>query len=391
MMNLSLHLKKILVTIVLSLNLFGYAATPNNSFAVSVYSELSQPEQNLVFSPYSLHTNLSLLWCGAKGKTKKELIQALFLPRRNTEIFELFNRPVRLVTATALFTHNEIELLSSFESKASKHFGASLLPIDFHNSAAAAAEMNGWIQEKTQGKIPSLITEDDLNEQTKLVIANAVYFEKKWAHPFLASNTKTASFYPQDLPEIDVEMVRQTHSFPYFETENAQIVSLPFAKEKSANAECLLILPSEDSSLAELEEHLDAETLSTWMKNLKKTSVAVQLPKFSLSNRLSMDEALQSLGIETAYTEAAHFGGIDGTRELFLQTCLHEAFFSLDEKGVTAAAATTSHMGMTCMPPEKEPEASFIAERPFLFMIVSKETNDILFMGRYTNPSVNEN
>lgn len=377
-------MKKLFFALFCSAHLFVYA---NQPFALSLYPKLTESQDNLVFSPYSLFANLSLLTCGAQGITQEELMEALHLPTTRQAIYRLFDPKLPLVTTTALFTHHDTALLPAFLHEAQAHFGASVLPIDFYHPTEALTEMNGWIQEKTGGKIAALIHENDLDAHTRLVMANAVYFEEKWAHPFPAHQTHSAFFYPEESSATIVEMVQQTHPFPYLETDDFQMVSLPFAQTDGHTAvDCLLLLPKEHTSLSALEHQLQPDALLAWKGALESAPLTLQIPKFTLSQRVSMNEALQALGIQTAYTSEADFAQITGARDLFLQTCLHEAYFAFDEEGVTAAAATTAHMGLTAVAPGEEDALSFVAERPFLFLIVSQDTNDILFMGRYAQP-----
>jgi serpin B len=56
----------------------------------------------------------------------------------------------------------------------------------------------------------------------------------------------------------------------------------------------------------------------------------------------------------------------------------------VDEIGTEAAAATTVHMKLTSIPPSDE--LVFNADHPFLFFIRHKQTENILFMGKVTNP-----
>jgi serpin B len=67
-------------------------------------------------------------------------------------------------------------------------------------------------------------------------------------------------------------------------------------------------------------------------------------------------------------------------RELYIQSVTHKAVVSVNEEGTEAAAATGVAMAERKMP------ESFIADRPFLFLIRDTQTGGILFMGRLTNP-----
>ena len=87
--------------------------------------------------------------------------------------------------------------------------------------------------------------------------------------------------------------------------------------------------------------------------------------------------------MKDAFTDAADFSGMDGTRNLHISAILHKAFVEADEKGTEAAAATG--VGVAFMSAPLYP--SFNADHPFLFFIRDNATGSILFMGRMVNPN----
>ena len=67
---------------------------------------------------------------------------------------------------------------------------------------------------------------------------------------------------------------------------------------------------------------------------------------------------------------------------------VHKAFVKVDEKGTEAAAATAVMMmgaGAAPSPPEKPVE--FVADHPFLYLLVDRTTGLLLFAGRVADPS----
>ena len=84
-----------------------------------------------------------------------------------------------------------------------------------------------------------------------------------------------------------------------------------------------------------------------------------------------------------AFTGAADFSGIFGTRNIFISDVIHKAFISVDEKGTEAAAATA-----VIFERNSNPTPTFIANRPFLFVIRDRLTGVIIFMGRILDPNV---
>jgi len=115
---------------------------------------------------------------------------------------------------------------------------------------------------------------------------------------------------------------------------------------------------------------------------LKTHLVEVSLPKFRFTTQVAVKPALQSLGMIDAFEPNADFSGMDGTRSLFIQAVIHEAFVSVDEKGTEAAAATAVVVGRTSAPQR----AVFTADRPFVMLVRDKPTGAVLFVGQVTSP-----
>ena len=111
----------------------------------------------------------------------------------------------------------------------------------------------------------------------------------------------------------------------------------------------------------------------------------IYLPKFEFDSKYFMKETLSSLGMPTAFKDdgGADFSGMDGTRNLFIDKVIHQAYIKVDEKGTEAAAATAVVMGFT----SAGPRTVFRADHPFIFIIQEKGTGNILFLGRVVDPT----
>ena len=118
----------------------------------------------------------------------------------------------------------------------------------------------------------------------------------------------------------------------------------------------------------------------------KKQKVRVYLPRFEMKSPFALGEVLAKMGMRDAFNPTkANFAGMDGTRDLFIQAVLHQAFVAVDEKGTEAAAATAVVMGLRSAA-RPRPAPVFRADHPFLFTIRENSTGSILFMGRLAEP-----
>jgi serpin B len=73
---------------------------------------------------------------------------------------------------------------------------------------------------------------------------------------------------------------------------------------------------------------------------------------------------------------------MDGTRDLFIQSVIHEAYVAVDEEGTEAAAATGVVVGIVSAPLNM-----ITVDRPFIFLIHDTETGTLLFVGRVLDPT----
>src|SRR5690606_32321914 len=141
-----------------------------------------------------------------------------------------------------------------------------------------------------------------------------------------------------------------------------------------------------NDDLAKIERSLNTSMLSSLQDSLRTRRVMVYFPKFVMETKYSLPAVLSAMGMPTAFSQSADFSGMGGTRNLYVDDVLHQAFVVVNEEGTEAAAATGVTMQLCAMPVE-EPTPLFRADHPFIFLIQENETGNILFMGRVTSPA----
>jgi serpin B len=92
---------------------------------------------------------------------------------------------------------------------------------------------------------------------------------------------------------------------------------------------------------------------------------------------VSLNEALQNLGMKSAFGPEADFSMIGDN--LGINEVAHKAKIQVEEWGTKAAAATGIEVYTTAIR-VSEP-INFIVEKPFIFFIRDKKSGSILFMG----------
>ena len=128
---------------------------------------------------------------------------------------------------------------------------------------------------------------------------------------------------------------------------------------------------------------MNAEKLDGIIGNLAYQPMYLNFPKFEFETEISLANILAEMGMPSAFSDAADFSGMTGTRDLFISDVFHKAFVSVDEEGTEAAAATAVEMSVTSAP---ENPIQLVVDHPFVFLIRDTQTNSILFMGRVVEP-----
>jgi serine protease inhibitor len=371
-----------------------------SEFCFSLYSSLNEPSSNILFSPYSIYTCLSMVYAGARGETASQMQTALSLninqkklPAASAKLSKMLlaqqseTQSYEMHIANGLWLDLDTFVLSDFRHVAENDYNATVQPLNFSQSDLAMNTVNEWASNHTNGKIPKILQEGDVDGSTRVLLTNAVYFKGSWLKPFDPKSTTTASFFFPPEVSTEVKMMENTAAFPYFENDSMQMLALPFKGKTSDNGQiaCLILLPRTKLQLSDVENALTTSNIEEWTSQLKEQSVNVKLPKFNLTKRLDLNQALQALDMKLAFTKDADFSGIDGMRDLVLSKVVHDTFFSLDEAGVTAAAATAASINVTAVQ-QKNPPIDFNADHPFLFLIVDLNTKTLLFMGKFLKP-----
>jgi serpin B len=377
-------------------------AEANNRFTFDLYSYFTKDpdyaENNLFFSPFSISSALAITYEGARGMTADEIRSVFYFPDDTATMRQGFaetNAGINkgsagyiLHTANALWAEKTYAFLPGYTSIASQYYGANVTNLDFINQPEESRTIiNHWVEQKTENKIKDLIPAGVIDPVTRLVITNAVYFKGTWVRQFDKNDTQEADFRVSPEKTVKVSMMQRDDEnavYRYTETDDIQVLTMPYAHSNGKELSMLVILPKGDN-LTAAEHILDPATLSGIQNSSIQQRVKVFLPKFRLETEYRLSEALAAMGMPAAFSGAADFSGMDGTKNLFIGDVIHKAFVDVNEEGTEAAAATAVVMKLSAVP-EEHPIPVFKADHPFIFIIQDDETGTILFMGRVMNP-----
>ena len=373
----------------------------NTAFAFDLYRVLAEQHEgeNLFYSPYSISLALAMAYAGARGETEEQMAHALRFTLPDDRLHPAFNgldqglaqrdegargehkQGFRLNIANAIWGQESYAFLDTFLDTLAVNYGAGLRMLDFARaSEESRVIINDWISQQTEGRIENLIPQGTIGPLTRLVLTNAVYFKAPWAHPFREAMTEPGAFTLLDGSQVVVPMMRQAESLGYADGEGYQAVELPYdGREMSM----VIILPERDR-FDEFESSLDGNRIQEIVSDLTGRQVALRMPTFEFDSRFELSQALGELGMPAAFSSAADFSGMTGTKDVFISEVLHKAFVSVDEEGTEAAAATAA---MIVEGSEMPVESVAVdVDHPFILVIRHIETGTVLFVGRVLDP-----
>jgi serpin B len=241
------------------------------------------------------------------------------------------------------------------------------------------------VADRTNDKIKDLLHPEDIDDTTRMVLVNAIYFKAGWHEPFPEGDTNQQAIFHAAGKDVKAALMRQAKRFGYAEAEGCQVVEFPYEGEELA---MVVLLPRRPDGLGKLEQSLTAAKLEACLGKLKPLVVEVVLPRFRFDARLYLADELRALGMSLALSDRADFSGISTADQLLISRVIHQAFVDVTEGGTEAAAATASIVAPPAPGPGGGgPQAVVRADHPFLFLIRDRQTGSILFLGRVTDPS----
>lgn len=364
----------------------------NTRFALDLYAQLGPTPGNLFLSPFSISTALNMTYAGAGGKTAKEMATVLHTgaienlhPVYGALVASLDRGAdlggYELQVANSLWGQQDAPIRESFVTTLRDHYGAGFDQVDFAGDPEPArTAINRWVERNTAERIHDLFPPGTVNRDTRLVLANAIYFKGKWATQFRRENTRNGAFHVAADRTVEVPMMHAEMRLPAGGDGDVAVLEMPYRGE---DLSMVVLLPARADGLPALEASLSAERLAGWLGSLRAEKIVVTFPRFRMTSEFELARVLASLGMPSAFRcGEADLSAMTAETDWCLATVRHKAFVEVNEEGTEAAAATGVGVGVVSMPPE------FTADHPFLFLIRDKVTGSILFLGRVVDPSV---
>ena len=367
-------------------------AEANNRFSFDLLKELNnlEGEQNLFFSPISIHMALSMTYNGAAGKTREEMADVLYVQDMKLEELNQANASFlsktldkdfksTLKIANSLWIQKGYPFLEDFIKSTKDYYLAEFQEKDF-SSKKTIEEINHWVDKKTEGNIKDLINE--IRPNTVGFLINAIYFKGDWEYPFDEKETYTGDFILENGKTKKHSFMTQTGHFHYYEDDLLQGIELPY---KNKELSMVIFLPKEGKSLDEVHKLLSFEQWNSWLSQFQEKEGRIDFPKFTMDYSVTLNDPLIQLGMPTALSDQADFSKMVDGGGVMIDEVLHKSFIEVNEKGTKASGATAVIIKETAVAIDT---FTMTVNRPFFFAIKDNESGMILFLGEVYEPTL---
>ena len=353
--------------------------------SVSLLQEVlkdTKENENVLISPDSVLTALSLAESGASGATLSEMEKALggiSAKKYRQYLLTLHKRLTKekamtyKVANSVWYRKNKIRIKSSYLKDAVNYFDAQIYSAPFNSGTVS--DMNAWAYNHTNGKIRKIISQ--LESTDRLVLLNAIYFKGSWADPYVS--TVTRDFTRESGGKQSVPMLEGTEK-TYVTVNGAEGFVKPYSGGQTA---FLGLLPPEGMSAKEFAASLTGKDLADAYRNriTKNILVRTRMPEFRYEYTVSLQKAVQNMGIRKAFSGSAAFRKMTSD-QVNIDEILHKTFIDLNKDGTEAAAVTAILMKATAVFPPEQPQIKEVyLDRPFVYAIIDVTSGIPLFLG----------
>ena len=336
----------------------------NNNFDYKFLKQI-EGNDNSFISPLSMAYLLSMIQSGAKGNTLNELNIAL----DNYDLQPMENTDSKISMANSMWINNR------YKNDINDTF-ATALKINYHSEVlydefADADNINKWVSEKTYNMINELFPRDSVNSvDTIIALVNAIGINFKWDEEFDCNKTTMGNF-------LDKNVYMMSSNEKYIESDYYTGFIKDYEKLDNTQFEFIGLLPKKD--IQDVINNLSNDVINN---SITESEVSIQIPRFKYDYNVSnVKNILESLGIKEAFDkDKANFDEI--AKNIYVSSIVQKTYIDFMESGTKAAAAS----GGTFDIKSAVEENKVIFNKPFVYLIRKKGSNNIYFIGTVNSP-----
>lgn len=337
----------------------------NNKFDYKFIKEIDSNDNSLV-SPLSMAYLLSMIQSGAKGSTLNELNIVL----DNYDLQPMENIDSKISMANSMWINNKYknDIDNTFATALKINYHSEVLYDEFIN----ADNINKWVSEKTYNMINELFPSDSVNSvDTIMALVNAIGINFKWDEEFDCNKTTMGNF-------LDKNVYMMNSNEKYLESDYYTGFIKDYEKlSDNSQYEFIGLLPKKD-----IQDVINNISNDVIKNSITESEAHIQIPRFKYEyNVNNVKGILESLGIKDMFNkEKANFGGI--AEDIYVSSIVQKTYIDFMESGTKAAASSGGAFDITSAAEEKE----VIFNKPFVYLIRKKGSNNIYFIGIVNTP-----
>ena len=337
----------------------------NNKFDYKFIKQIEGNDNTLV-SPLSMAYLLSMIQSGAKGNTLNELNIAL----DNYDLQPIENIDSKISMANSMWINNKYknDINNTFATALKINYHSEVLYDEFIN----ADNINKWVSEKTYNMINELFPSDSVNSvDTIMALVNAIGINFKWDEEFDCNKTTMGNF-------LDKNVYMMNSNEKYLESDYYTGFIKDYEKlSDNSQYEFIGLLPKKD-----IQDVINNISNDVIKNSITESKAHIQIPRFKYEyNVNNVKGILESLGIKDMFNkEKANFGGI--AEDIYVSSIVQKTYIDFMESGTKAAASSGGAFDITSAAEEKE----VIFNKPFVYLIRKKGSNNIYFIGIVNTP-----
>lgn len=367
-----------------------------NDFSLKFLDNVAvNQDGNFAISGVSVWNLFSLLAEGSAGETFTQLMTQLRLPKdlKSTQILHRKldsvlisnSKDVTLNRKAVMFGDCSLNIHQEF-CQSANNYNTDVYTVDTANKTKLANDINYFICISTEGNIRGAVNEEML-EDLRLLLVDATYFKANWTYRFDSIETRPESFYDhhgRTIGKVNMMHQKAPNTVSYVDELQAELLEMPYGRNKEFAM--MILQPIQGSTVKQLLKKLSQKPFEEWSSNLKSSDnlpeIDCYVPRFKISSQMDLIQPLKYMGIYDIFDETkALLPGVSDT-PLYVSKTIQKVLLEVNEEGTIAAAATIVGLENRIMGQRAE------INRPFVYLILEKRTNLILFAGVYTEPSI---
>ena len=355
-------------------------------FSMSLFQGLvTKDSENDLISPLSAVICLAMIANGADGETKAQMETAfgMDINALNQSLYAYTSSLYRaddckLNLADSIWfrdEENRLHVNEEFLQTNADWYDAQIYSAPFDDSTLT--DINHWCKKYTDGMIEKMI--DEIDDDTVMYLVNALTFDAKWAKKYEKKDVNEAQFTNYDGSKNTVQMLSSEESV-FLSADGVKGFAKNYAGDKYS---IVGLLPDEKTDIYDYIASLTGEQWMNLWNGRQTASVSVQMPEFSYSVGMRMNDTLKAMGMTDMFDGNADFSklGYSENGNIHCSEVCQKTFIQVDRNGTKAAAITWGALkDLACVAELYR----VILDRPFIYAIVDNATGLPIFVGAVT-------